>query len=175
MQMVKKIIGAIIGSFIILLIIITLAPKDELYYKLERELEKKGVVIGNEKFTTNLLGVKIEDANIYLKGVNIAHIKSINLDIFLIYDRLTIDGVTTDKSIHNFVPKSIDHAEAIFSILKPYKISIDANGSFGEIVGGLYFNMNKLFIRVPKPKDISAFRGFLKRDAKGLYYEKFFK
>ena len=175
MQMVKKIISAILGSFIILFVIIIFAPKNELYYKLEKELEKNGIVISDEKFSDTILGIKIEDANIYVKGVNVAHIKSIDLDIFFLYNRLTIDSVTTDRSIQNFVPKSINHAEAIFSILKPYKISIDANGSFGEIVGGFYINMNKIFIRVPKPKDISAFRGFLKRDAKGLYYEKFFK
>ena len=175
MQMVKKIIMSIISSFIILLALLIFAPKHEIYYKLEKELEKNGIVISDEKFTDTIFGIKIEDANIYVKGINVAHIKSINLDIFVIYDRLTIDSVTTDKSIQNFVPKSINHAEAIFSILKPYKISIDANGSFGEIVGGFYINMNKIFIRVPNPKDIHAFSGFLKRDAKGLYYEKFFK
>ncbi len=175
MQMVKKIIISIISSFIILLALLISAPKHELYYKLEQELEKNGVVISDEKFTNTILGVKIENANIYVKGINVAHIKSIDLDIFFLFNSLTIDNVTTDKSIQNFVPKNINYAKAVFSILKPYKISIDANGSFGEITGGVYLNMNKIFIRVPKPKDISAFRGFLKTDAKGLYYEKFFK
>ncbi len=175
MQMVKKLTVTIFSSFIILLALLIFAPKEQLYYKLEKELEKNGIVISDEKFTDTILGVKIEDANVYVKGINVAHIKLIDLKIFFLLNRLTIDSVTTDKSIQNFVPKNINHAKAVFSILKPYKISIDANGSFGEISGGVYLNMNKIFIRVPKPKDISAFRGFLKRDAKGLYYEKFFK
>ncbi|MCK4440386.1 MAG: hypothetical protein KAU90_00175, partial [Sulfurovaceae bacterium] len=81
----------------------------------------------------------------------------------------------TDKGIQNIVPKSIDNLTAIFSIIKPYKIAINGVGSFGEIKGGVYLNMNKIFLRISKTKDISTFRKFLKKDKEGLYYEKFFR
>ncbi len=34
----------------------------------------------------------------------------------------------------------IDNLGNKFSILKPYKIAIDINGSFGDIKGGIYLN-----------------------------------
>ena len=93
-------------------------------------------------------------------------------------NRLFIEEITTDRAIGemagNMIPKEINSIDATFSIMKPYKIAIDANGSFGEIVGGIYLNMNKIFLRIIKPKDINSFKNFLKRDTKGLYYEKFF-
>jgi hypothetical protein len=59
--------------------------------------------------------------------------------------------------------------------MKPYKIAIDGLGSFGKVEGGVYINMNKIFLRFPETKDINSFRKFLKKDDKGLYYEEFFK
>ncbi|HHD80154.1 MAG TPA: hypothetical protein ENK99_00890 [Campylobacterales bacterium] len=171
MQMVKKIIG---GFFLLLIFLVIFAPKQQIYYLLEKELAKNDIVISNEKFSDNLLGLSISDADIYVKGIKMAHIKSVDLDIFLLYNKLTIDSVHTDKGIQNIVPKSIDKLSATFSIIKPYKVAIDGVGSFGEVKGGFYLNMNKIFLRLPKTKDISTFRKFLQKDKEGLYYEKFF-
>jgi len=172
MQMVKKFIG---GFFILLIFLVIFAPKQRIYYLLEDKLAKEGIVISNEKFSDNLLGLSIKDADIYVKGIKMAHVASLDLDIFFLYNRLTINSVHTDKGIQNIVPKSIDNITAVFSIIKPYKIAIEGVGSFGEVKGGVYLNMNKIFLRLPKTKDISTFRRFLKKDKEGLYYEKFFK
>lgn len=171
MQMVKKMVG---GSFLFLFFLLIFAPKQEIYYKIEKELQKNGIVISNEKFSDNLWGLSIKDADIFVKGVKVAKIKSLDLNIFFLYNKLSIEKVTTDKAIQNIVPKYIKSATAIFSIIKPYKISINGVGSFGEIKGGVYLNMNKIFLRVTDVKDISSFKGFLKKDTEGLYYEKFF-
>jgi len=172
MQMVKKIIG---GFFLLLIFLVIFAPKQQIYYLLEDKLAKDGIVISNEKFSDNLLGLSIKDADIYVKGIKMAHVESLDLDIFFLYNRLTINSVHTDKAIQNLVPKSIDNISAVFSIIKPYKIDINGMGSFGEVKGGVYLNMNKIFLRLPKTKDISMFRKFLKKDKEGLYYEKFFR
>ncbi len=172
MQMVKKIIG---GFFLLLIFLVVFAPKQQIYYLLEEKLAKDDIVISNEKFHDNLFGCSIEDADIYLKGIKVAKIKSIDLNIFFLYNKLSINSVQTDKGIQNIVPKSIDKLTAIFSIIKPYKIAIDATGSFGEIKGGVYIGMNKLFLRFTKTKDIRVFRKFIKRDKEGFYYEKLFK
>ena len=172
MQMVKKIIG---GFFLLLIFLVIFSPKERIYYLLEKELAKNDIVISHEKFSDNLLGFTISDADIYVKDIKMAHIKSLDLYIFFFYNKLTIDSVHTDKGIQNIVPKSIDNLTAIFSIIKPYKIAINGVGSFGEIKGGVYLNMNKIFLRLSKTKDISTFRKFLKKDKEGLYYEKFFR
>ena len=144
MQMVKKSIG---GFFLLLLFLVLFSPKQEIYYLLEKKLEKEGIVISNEKFSDTLFGLTINDADIFVKGINMAKVKSLKLNIFFLYNQLSIEGIETDKGVHKFVPKSIDRVTATFSILKPYKVAVDGNGSFGSTIGGYYIGKNKLFFR----------------------------
>jgi hypothetical protein len=171
--MVKKIIG---GFFLLLIFLVIFAPKEQIYYLIEKNLEKEKIIISNENFKETPFGFTIDNADIYFEGIKMAHIKSLSLNIFLLYNQLKLESVEIDKGFQNIAPKSIDTLSAVFSIIKPYKIAIDGVGSFGEVKGGVYLNMNKLFLRFPKTdKDIRVFRKFLKKDKKGLYYEKFFK
>ncbi len=162
-----------IGGFFLLLIFLwVFAPKQEIYYLLEKELAKNGIVISNEKFEDGLFGLEISDADIYLEGINVANVASMKLNLFFFYNQLEFFSVKTDNGIHNFAPKSIDKISATFSILKPYKIAVEGGGSFGSIKGGVYLSMKKLLLRFSNIKDINAFKKFLKKDTKGLYYEK---
>jgi len=170
--MVKRIIG---GFFLLLLFLILFSPKQELYYLLEKELNKNGIVISNEKFTDTFFGLSITDADIFVKGINMAQVKSLKLNIFFLYNSLSVESIATDKGIHNIAPKSIESISAVFSILKPYKVAINGKGSFGEVKGGYYLGKNKIFFRLTEKKNIRSFQKFLKKDKEGLFYEKFFR
>lgn len=162
-----------VGGFILLLIFLWIfAPKQEIYYLMEKELAKNGIVIANEKFEEGLFGMKISDAEIYFEGIQVAKVKSLSLNLFFLYNQAVISSVVTDKGIQNFAPKSIDKITATYSILKPYKIAIEGRGSFGSIIGGVYLNRHKLLLRFKHIKEIRSFKKFLKKDKKGLYYEK---
>jgi len=179
--MVKKVF---FGLFLFLFFLLVFAPKQELYYKLEHVLKDKfNITIDGEKFIEEPFGFSISDAHIYLEDLHIADIKFLDLKIFYIYDKLELDSITLDKNLQETARRvkelaifksisKIDKLKVTFSILKPYKIAIDINGSFGDIKGGLYFNPNRIFLRVVNPKDISSIRQFLDKDAEGLYYEK---
>jgi|GEM_PF-934031 len=181
MQMVKRVF---FGLLLLLLFLVIFAPKQELYYKLEHILKRDyKVTIDGEKFKEKPFGVSIDGGDIYLEDLKIGNFKSLNLDILYLYNRLEIDSIKLDKSLKESAKRvkelsifgsisAIDRIVVKFTILKPYKIAVDINGSFGDIRGGLYFSPNRLFFRVVNPKDISPIRKFLDKDAKGLYYEK---
>ncbi len=99
MQMVKKMIG---GSFLFLFFLLIFAPKQEIYYKIEKELQKNDIVISNEKFSDNLWGLSIKDADIFVKGIKVAKVKSLDLNIFFLYNKLSIEQITTDKAIQTY-------------------------------------------------------------------------
>jgi hypothetical protein len=172
MQMVKKTVG---GFFLLLLFLVLFSPKEELYYLLEKELEKNGIIISNEKFSDTLFGLTILDADVYVQGINMAKVKKLNLNLFFLYNQLSIEQIKTDKGIHKMAPKEIETLTATWSLLKPYKIAIEGSGSFGSLSGGYYFAQQKILIRPKETKNINKFRKFLKKDTKGFYYEKLFK
>ncbi len=74
MQMVKRLI---FGSILSMLFLILFAPKEELYYKLEHELNSNGITISDELFESNLFGISIRDAKIYYKDLYVAKVKSL--------------------------------------------------------------------------------------------------
>lgn len=167
MQMVKRLFG---GFFLLIIFLWLVSPKQELYFLLEKELEKNDIIISNEHFVDTWYGLKISDADIYVKGIKIATAQSLELQIFFLYNKLTVDNIKTEVE-----PKSIDTITAVFNVIKPYKVAIKSSGSFGSIAGGIYIMDKKLLLRVIEAKNIKAFKKFLKHDTKGDYFEKYYQ
>ena len=169
MQMVKRIIG---GFFLSILLFWLLSPKQELFYLLEKELKKSGVIISNERFQDRWFGFVIENADIYVKGAKMAQVSKLELNIFFLYNTLKIEGVTTNEAIHNVAPKDINYTEIKYSVLDPLKVTLLANGSFGIAKGAVTPLDKKIKILLPVVKDIKAFKKFLKKDKEeGWKYE----
>jgi|GEM_PF-4580544 len=56
-------------------------PKQNIYFLLEKELYKHEIVISNEKFNSKLYNFEFKDANLYIKGVDVALLNKVNLSI----------------------------------------------------------------------------------------------
>ena len=169
MQMVIRIIG---GFFLSIILIWLLAPKEELYYLLEKELKRDGIIISNEKVQDKWFGFVIENADIYIKGAKMANVSKLELNIFFLYNTLIVDNIKTDSAIHNVAPKDIENSIIKFSIFNPLEISIDTKGSFGVATGAVRLVNRDVKILFPVVKDIKVFRKFLKKDkTEGWKYE----
>ena len=170
MQMVKRIIGALL-LFIILLWIF--APKEELYYLLEKKLKQENIVIAHEHVKDTWIGLKIEDADIYLKGAKIAHIESVNISSFFLYNKISILNLEFNKAMQNVAPKTIDKTTILYSIVDPLHIKIDGEGSFGQLKGRVTLKERNIKLMIPQPKDIQSIKKFLKKDKTtgGWFYE----
>ncbi|MBD3792584.1 MAG: hypothetical protein IE889_00260 [Campylobacterales bacterium] len=168
MHLVKRIIG---GFFLTLILLWLLAPKEEIYYLLEQELNKQDIIISNEQFTDRWYGLEINHADIYVKGINMAQVGSLRLNLFFLYNSLTVDSILTDKGIHNVAPESIDTLSATYSVINPMNVVINTAGSFGAAEGSVNLAERHLMIRLTDAKEITAFRKFLKKDTEGFYYE----
>ena len=167
MQMVKRFFG---GFFLLIILLWLVSPKQELYFLLEKELAKNDIIISNEHFVDKWYGLEINDADVYVKGIKMARVDSLKLYIFFLYNKLSVTNAKIEVD-----PKSIDTLSAVFNVIKPYKIAINSNGSFGTIEGGVYLMKKKLLLRVIERKDMKMFDKFLSKDDKGEYYEKYYQ
>jgi len=164
MQMVKRIIG---GFFLSLLLLWLLAPKQELYYLLEKELKKNDIIISNETIKDTWFGLKLLNADVYVKGAKMAKISELELNIFFLYNTLTVKNIHVNKAMQNVAPKSIEEINVQYSIANPLNIQLSGLGSFGVLEGSVAFLNRHILIGFPVAKEIKPFKKFLKKDQKG--------
>lgn len=164
MQMVKRIIG---GFFLFILLMWLFAPKQELYYLLEKSLKKSDIIISNEHVQDTWYGLSITNADIYLKGVNVAKAGDLQLNVFFLYNTLTVEGIQMDSSLHNVAPKTIELLKATYSVLNPIHVELGSLGSFGTMQGAINLVEKKVQLHFPVAKEITAFQKFLKKNKQG--------
>ena len=169
MQMVKRIVGGFLLSFILLWL---LAPKVEIYYLLEKTLKEKNIIISNETVTDTWYGLKIKNADVYVGGAKVANAAQLTFNFFLLYNSLKINEIKMDKSLSNMAPKEINKLDAVYSVLNPLKVKLDGVGSFGTLDGTVALMERKVEILFPVAKNLKTIKKFLTKDKeKGWLYE----
>lgn len=168
MQMVKNIFLVLI---ILWLSLIVFTPKRSIYYTLEKELALKGVKINEANIVDGFFSLKIEGLEVYFKGINIAHIKEVNLFTLLAFSSLDIQSIKLNESFKAMLPEEIKTLHISHRIDKPFVIPIDINGSFAKIQGEANIKKRKVRLNFVSTYDIEILKRFLKKDKEGWYYE----
>ena len=167
MQMVKRIVG---GFFLFILLMWLFAPKQELYYLLEKKLKEKDIVLSNETVTDTWFGINIKNADVYVKGIKMANTANLQLNIFFFYNTLNVENINIDESLHAMAPKAIDELKVKYSVLNPLNVTMDGLGSFGTATGAVALKEKQVHIDFPVAKDIQTIKKFLKKDETGGWY-----
>ena len=169
MQMVKNIFIALLVFWFSLLLFM---PKEALYYALEKQLETKGIKINEKAIESGIFSLNLIDADIYYKGINVAHIEKVNIFTLIFTTNINVKALSIDGSLKAFAPEKIDQANITHMIFSPMKVNILAKGSFGDMDGVLDLQERTLRLDFSNTtKEIDLLRENLKKDEKGLYFE----
>ncbi len=114
--MVKKIL---LSSIIAILATVMFAPKKSLYYLLESELQKNGIVLSNENLSTNPFGLSIQNSSFYIENTHVGNIESISITMLLLYNAVTISNFNPTESVKKMVPISISEIDVKYAIWNP--------------------------------------------------------
>jgi hypothetical protein len=147
-------------------------PKQELYFTLEKELAKQDIEINEQSIDEGVLSLNLIKPVIYVKGIKIATIEKINIFTLLFNTNINVKALILDDSLKSFAPEKVDVANISYSLFSPFKVHIEAKGSFGNIDG--YANLTERNLRLDfteTTKELGSIRSNLKKDEKGLYYE----
>jgi len=168
MQMVKK-------SGIVLMVawlaILVLMPKQEFYFKLEEMLAKHEIELNEEKRDEGLFSLDLHQVTVYVKGIPVATIEELDLFTLLFYSRVEVQGLHMDDSLKGMVPQEVREALLSHTILSPMKVSVDAEGSFGEMTGMIDLNARQVHLDFNESKNIEMLKPQLKQGEKGWIYE----
>jgi len=168
MQMVIRFLAGLLlvwGAFLIFM------PKEELYFKLERELVKQGVEINEGAIEEGALRLLLKDVSMYAKGIEIAHIEEVRSLTLLLYTRITVLGIDVDEGFRTMVPEHTERIVLTHTVMAPQRIFIEAEGSFGRVKGSVSLDTRILHLDIIETRDIEPIRPYLKQGEKGWYYE----
>jgi len=169
MQVVKKLF---IVLFVLWFALLLFMPKKELFYTLERDLEKQGIQINEKGIDEGLFSLNLIDATIFYKGIKVATVEKINIFTLLFTTNIHISTLELDDALKAFAPQKIDSADITQLLLAPYTLNITALGSFGEMKGLADLKSGKLRLDfLNTTKEIDVIRPNLQKDDKGWYYE----
>ncbi len=164
-------------SVFFVMMLIYFMPKISFYYLLEDTLLKSDVVISKEELVENGFSLDISNANVFVKSIDTAKIKSINVKVFAFYNLVILQDITFSKSMKSFVPLHVESVNVKYSILNPQLISINGVGDFGEFEAKYSLSDGVIILRLkPSKLMLDKYRATLdslKKSENGEYiYEK---
>ncbi|RLA71097.1 MAG: hypothetical protein DRG09_01250 [Epsilonproteobacteria bacterium] len=168
MSMVKYILTL---CMVIWLALVILMPKEELYYKLEETLHSQEIALNEEVIDEGLFGLSLKNVSVYVKGINVANIEEVNLFTILFYSYIEVKGLRIDDSLKTMVPQETQKAVLEHSVMAPFSVSVEAEGSFGTMDGKIDLNERKVHLDFNESKNIAMLKPQLKKNEKGWVYE----
>jgi len=168
MQMVKKSFIALLVFWLALLVFM---PKQALYFKLEKALEQKEIIISGEKIEEGFFSLTLKKPTIYVKGIKVATVDEIKFFTLLFYTSVVFENLSLDDSLKAMAPQNTRVAILKHSWVTPLALCIDAEGDFGVIDGSVDIAEHKVHIDFTEPGKLGNLKKQLRRDEKGWYYE----
>jgi hypothetical protein len=140
-------------------------PKDNLYYTLQKYLEKEKVYINSD--IKSGIDLKLINGTVYYNKMDVLTFKNIDILPFILFNEIKADNI---KIIDKYKINSI---KAFYTIFYPIKIFIKGKSSFGELDGYVDLVKREIKVYILNLTDTSL-KNFLKKDKKGyFYYAKF--
>lgn len=160
----KKTALVLLNIFLFSALLLYLLPKENLYYLLEQNLEKKSVVFNDEKFKDKGLQFEVRNATLFYKGVESADIGKIRFDFFLLYNAVVFKGIKLSSIAQAFMPLYVNRVDLRYTIFDPFRIRGKARGEFGEADIFLHFIEKKIrVILLPSEIMLQKYKNSLKK------------
>jgi len=168
MQVVKK---ALMIFFVVWFAFVLFMPKRNLYYKLEQALATQGIKVNEGSLSEGLFTLDIDDAVVYVKGIDLMHIKHASFFSLLFYSRVTLEGVVLDDSLKNMLPTQLEEATLSHVVWSPAHVGVSGRGDFGAFEGDIDLAQRKVHLDFTEVNVTGAWKRQLKEGEKGWYYE----
>jgi len=171
MQMVKKIFLVL---FVVWFAFTVFMPKRNLYYQAERMLASEGIKINEKMIREGFFTFSIDDAVIYVEGIDLIHVESAQVTSLLFYTHVTVKNVQMDKSLASIVPTSLRNVTLSHTLFSPKQITVSGEGEFGIFHGTVDLVSHRIHLDFPETDKLGMLKRQLKKGEKGFYYEKSF-
>ena len=168
MQMVKKILLILVAAWVAFILFM---PKQNLYFKLEERLDKEDIHINETHIKEGLFNLKIDDASIYIKGINLIQIKNSTFFSLLFYSQVQLEEIRVDQSLSSMIPHKIQKILLTYTIISPQHLSLSGEGEFGRCKGDIDLVKHTIHLDFTELNTTKSLKSYLKKGEEGWYYE----
>lgn len=133
--MMRKVLNFFIYVTLFLIAFMVFLPKESLYNLLEKELEKKQIVISDEKRDEKIFALDVSNANIYFERINIGKFDELSISSYLFFTKIDLNNVSFLDTFSSFIPSPITNISLKHSIFNFNKVDISSDGAFGKLSG----------------------------------------
>jgi len=168
MQMVKKILLILVAAWVAFILFM---PKQNLYFKLEERLDKEDIHINETHIKEGLFNLKIDDASIYIKGINLIQIKNLTFFSLLFYSQVQLEEIQVDQSLSSMLPHKIKNILLTYTVVSPQHLSLSGEGTFGSFKGEINLVKHTIHLDFTELNSAETFKRYLKKGEEGWYYE----
>ena len=166
-------------KFILLLIvlyvaIITLMPKENLYYTLKNRLKEQQVTLSESELKDNLISLKADNVIVSYDGIESVDVESFSILPLIFYNKLTATNVSATASLKSMFKYSADEVQLTYKIWNYKSVDIDASGDFGDIHGSLDVLSGELKLNIEPSLEFeknSLLRQYFKKSDEGYIHE----
>jgi len=165
--MVKKFLLIV---FVLYFSLLVFMPKEELYYTLEEALAKQDIKINEKSIEEGMFSLRVKEADIYIKGIQLAKVEKLEFFTLLFYTRVKIQKLRLDDSLKAMAPTSLETVTFSHLLWSPTELEVKVKASF-EANGTVDLNERSIYLDVNGSKDLEQFQKSLRKSEKGWVYE----
>ncbi len=164
----------IIFLLIFFIAVITLMPKENLYYTLKNGLKAERIVMTEESLNDNFIALNGKGISIFYDGIESIQAEDFSVMAWGIYNKIDATGVGASKDLKNMFGFSADEVEVTYALWDYNEAKIFASGDFGTIDGVFELSSQTLKLLL---EPSSAFekspliRQYFKKSEEGYTYE----
>jgi hypothetical protein len=133
----KKMKNILLYLFVGIVAFIYFLPRYNLYFELENYLSTQKIIISNEQLDDSGFSLYISEGKLYFGDLHVADLDNAEIDTWLFYNRLEAQGVHISDAMNQVASGSIENLSLTQNIFNPLHVSIEAEGDFGTLQGGV--------------------------------------
>jgi hypothetical protein len=158
---------------IVYLSLVFFMPKEQLIYTGLNSLSKELVNFEIEEMSDYGLYEDVKEVTVIYDKMRVAKVEKVKLLPFIVYNKLFITTLEPQGSFKNMLNLVVLNATASYSIIQPFKVSIDVQTTIGSMKGDFNLKNSKLKLLLSPNKNYKKFRykNYFKKTKEGYVYE----
>jgi hypothetical protein len=129
----KRVKSIIIYSIVFVGLLLFFAPKLQLYFALEKQMQSLNIKISQERVNDQGLTLALQEGSLYYSDLLVGQFETVSLLPALVFNRVNIERFAFSEEMNRFAKGAIHNVNVTHHIFMPLIVHISADADMGEM------------------------------------------